>query len=31
MRGRQLLTMDEPEILHQANAGLARVLSRIGG
>jgi 5-methylthioadenosine/S-adenosylhomocysteine deaminase len=31
MRGRQLLTMDEPEILRQANAGLARVLDRIGG
>jgi 5-methylthioadenosine/S-adenosylhomocysteine deaminase len=30
MRGRQLLTMDEPEILSQANAGLARVLGRIG-
>jgi len=30
MRGRQLLTMDEPEILRQANAGLTRVLSRIG-
>jgi 5-methylthioadenosine/S-adenosylhomocysteine deaminase len=30
MRGRQLLTMDEPEILRQANAGLSRVLSRIG-
>ncbi len=30
MRGRELLTMDEPEILRQANAGLTRVLSRIG-
>jgi 5-methylthioadenosine/S-adenosylhomocysteine deaminase len=30
MRGRELLTMDEPEILRQANAGLSRVLSRIG-
>jgi 5-methylthioadenosine/S-adenosylhomocysteine deaminase len=30
MRGRELLTMDEPEILRQANAGLVRVLSRIG-
>jgi 5-methylthioadenosine/S-adenosylhomocysteine deaminase len=30
MRGRQLLTMDEPEILRQANRGLARVLDRIG-
>jgi 5-methylthioadenosine/S-adenosylhomocysteine deaminase len=29
MRGRQLLTMDEPEILRQANAGFARVLDRI--
>ena len=31
MRGRQLLTMDEAEILRQANAGLTRVLRRIGG
>jgi 5-methylthioadenosine/S-adenosylhomocysteine deaminase len=31
MRHRQLLTMDEPEILRQANAGLTRILSRIGG
>jgi 5-methylthioadenosine/S-adenosylhomocysteine deaminase len=30
MRGRELLTMNEPEILRQANAGLTRVLSRIG-
>jgi 5-methylthioadenosine/S-adenosylhomocysteine deaminase len=29
MRGRQLLTMDEPEILRQANAGFQRVLDRI--
>ena len=29
MRGRQLLTMDEPEILRQANAGFQRVLGRI--
>jgi 5-methylthioadenosine/S-adenosylhomocysteine deaminase len=29
MRGRELLTMDEPEILRQANAGFARVLDRI--
>jgi 5-methylthioadenosine/S-adenosylhomocysteine deaminase len=31
MRNRRLLTMDEPEILRQANAGLVRVLGRIGG
>jgi 5-methylthioadenosine/S-adenosylhomocysteine deaminase len=30
MRHRQLLTMDEPEILRQANAGLTRILERIG-
>jgi 5-methylthioadenosine/S-adenosylhomocysteine deaminase len=29
MRGRPLLTMDEPEILRQANAGFQRVLDRI--
>ena len=29
MRGRQLLTMDEPEIRRQANAGFQRVLDRI--
>jgi 5-methylthioadenosine/S-adenosylhomocysteine deaminase len=29
MRHRQLLTMNEPEILRQANAGFRRVLSRI--
>ena len=29
MRGRELLTMDEPEILRQANAGFQRVLARI--
>jgi 5-methylthioadenosine/S-adenosylhomocysteine deaminase len=29
MRGRQLLTMNEPEILRQANIGFQRVLSRI--
>jgi 5-methylthioadenosine/S-adenosylhomocysteine deaminase len=31
MRGRKLLTMDEPEILRQANAGLLRVLDRMRG
>jgi 5-methylthioadenosine/S-adenosylhomocysteine deaminase len=30
MRGRQLLTMDEGEILRNANAGFARVIARIG-
>ena len=29
MRGRRLLTMDEREILRQANAGFQRVLARI--
>lgn len=29
MRHRELLTMDEPEILRQANAGLLRVLDRM--
>jgi 5-methylthioadenosine/S-adenosylhomocysteine deaminase len=31
MRHRELLTMDEPQILREANAGLVRVLGRIGG
>ncbi len=31
MRHRELLTMDEPQILREANAGLVRVLDRIGG
>ena len=31
MRHRELLTMDEPEILRQANAGLLRVLDRMRG
>jgi 5-methylthioadenosine/S-adenosylhomocysteine deaminase len=30
MRGRRLLTMDEGEILRNANAGFARVIARIG-
>jgi hypothetical protein len=29
MRNRRLLTMDEPEILRQANAAFQRVLARI--
>ena len=29
MRGRQLLTLDEQEILRQANAAFQRVLARI--
>jgi 5-methylthioadenosine/S-adenosylhomocysteine deaminase len=29
MRGRELLTMDEPQILAQANAGFLRTLEKI--
>jgi len=29
MRGRQLLTMDEPQILAEANAGFRRTLEKI--